>query len=173
MKHVFYYRVTDPDILRAFRADKLDIGRIEGVGVQFANLFGAVPLFTAGYGSHFAGITFLKGTLPMQPQLWTKLEEGTPTVPRSPERAGSKDRAAAEALYKRFHDNWPKEIEAERVSKLYTALGVSFEQLKDELFVFDEFKGDGYLMSTLRFNYDEITTSVYLDAINEKRKANG
>jgi hypothetical protein len=177
VKHVFYYMTADPAVMAAYRADLLDIARIEATGEAFAKMFGGIPLFTAGYGSHFAGITFRKGTLPVNAKLWTKIDERQPCLPRSPERAGSdvQLRAAAEALYKRFWDNWPKEIAQERVSRLYTALGVTFEQLENELFVFDEYKGDGYFMSTLQFDlpHTEITTSDYLRIIETKRKSNG
>lgn len=162
---IYYYSTEDKAVLSAYAEDEMAVARIEALAESFAKRFGAKPLFTTGFDSHFAGITFPQGVPQHHPDLWTKPTQNNPcVVPRSPERAGAKMRHRAECLYKEFHDFWPKEAAEPRVSTLMTMLKLVGRDMSQQLLVYHEVGGIAYLASTLILDLPEITATVFVSA---------
>lgn len=153
MRIAFYYKTRRPDIPAAVLADKMTTARTEAQADRFATLFGAVPLFTHGYDSHFAGITFDAKHPCYNSHLWTKVTQEHPlSVPRSPEKAGQKWKAEAAKLYDLFYKEWPKDAAESRASALYTALGLTVEMLSNQALIYQEWQGWNYFVSTLQLD---------------------
>jgi hypothetical protein len=164
---VYYYRTDDPAVLKAYMADQMAVARIEATAERFAKQFGAKPYYSVGFDSHFAGIGFDKDSPCPQPELWSKPSKDDPRqVPRSPERAGSLLRPAAEKLYKQFHDTWPKEEAKPRESELLKIIGLGGQDMTNQLLVYHEDTSEkcAYLASSLPLALPEVPASVFVVA---------
>lgn len=175
MNLTYCYRSTRDDVRQAHKNDTLAAARVEGQGEAFAKQFGARPLFTIGYDSHFAGITFDKEHPCRHPDVWTKSSPAMPlVVPRDVKDVPMRARPAWESIRDRYNSQWPVEAATPRDSELLRRLYVPRENLMGQEMVFFSLEGDSYIATTFPIpvkleGLTEIVASEFLVAQNRSK----
>lgn len=141
MKPTFLYKSTVPAVAAAVGAYFGDLDKIAKAGEKFASVFGGKPMYCTLNGT-FAGLSWQRGTEPVNPHLWTKrTDHGL----RKPKPGGGPEGAALRAQYlslwptglpKPAHTAWLALVTAESVDWRYSP-GIAMSKAKPQVVYFE------------------------------------
>lgn len=164
MMVTFYYRSDDAAVIAAKKQDFEESLALEVRARAFADLFGAIPVFTKGLAPHFAGVTFNKqhGKVPQSWKLWTAPQNGAWVMWLYPPKAVSEKLRKASI---HWNTVWNDNIEAvkadmqPRSSHLLAAIGLNEEVIQgnamDYFFVPED--GVSWVASTMPLDESKFT----------------
>lgn len=170
MKELYYFRSTKeaaPEIIEAKREDFEESFLLETKAKAFAGRFGAVPLFTQGLVPIFFGVTFVQGTRPAEPRLWSTPKANDRRMAPKLANVPHKLRAHAQRLGKEWDENYPHDLAKPRTSHLLAALGLREEDLPGNAMYFFIHKDVCWIAYTQPLDaslFEEVTCSEYVKA---------
>lgn len=162
MMITFYYRSEDPAIIAGKKQDFEESLALEQRARAFADLFGAIPVFTQGLSPHFAGVTFNKqhGKSPQSWKLWTPPQKGSWVMWLYPPKSVPKSLQPMSAHWNKV---WTDNIAAiandmkPRASHLLAAIGLNEEQIQGNAMNYF-FEGDvSWVASTMPLDESKFT----------------
>lgn len=173
----FYYRTDNEAIVGGKKLDYEESLALEQRARAFADLFGAIPVFTKGLSPHFAGVTFNKqhGRVPQNWKLWTPPQNGAWVMWLYPPKSVPKSLKAMSAHWNKV---WTDNIAAvandmkPRSSHLLAAIGLNEEVIQgNALNYFFDPDGVSWIASTMPLDESKFT-EVLASEYDKAREAN-